>query len=85
MDGFVSNEGVIVLGATNRSNDLDKALLRPGRFDTQVEVPAPDMKGRSEILTLYLGNKTWMVVYTDMKKIPGWTKLGENIIDVSPF
>ena len=36
MDGFVSNEGVIVLGATNRSDDLDKALLRPGRFDTQV-------------------------------------------------
>ena len=36
MDGFVSNEGVIVLGATNRSEDLDKALLRPGRFDTQV-------------------------------------------------
>ena len=36
MDGFVSNEGVIVLGATNRADDLDKALLRPGRFDTQV-------------------------------------------------
>ena len=55
MDGFLSNEGVIVLGATNRADDLDRALLRPGRFDTQVEVPAPDMKGRREILTLYLG------------------------------
>jgi len=54
MDGFVSNEGVIVLGATNRSEDLDKALLRPGRFDTQVEVPNPDVKGRREILGLYL-------------------------------
>lgn len=37
MDGFMSNEGVIVLGATNRAEDLDKALLRPGRFDTQVD------------------------------------------------
>merc|ERR1719362_2331447 len=45
MDGFVSNEVVIVLGATNRSDDLDKALLRPGRFDTQVEVNNPDVKG----------------------------------------
>jgi ATP-dependent metalloprotease len=54
MDGFVSNEGVIVLGATNRKDDLDKALLRPGRFDTQVEVPHPDVKGRKEILGLYL-------------------------------
>ena len=55
MDGFVSNEGVIVLGATNRSDDLDKALLRPGRFDTQVEVNNPDVKGRTEILQLYMG------------------------------
>ena len=55
MDGFLCNEGVIVLGATNRSSDLDKALLRPGRFDTQVEVNNPDKKGRTEILHLYLG------------------------------
>ena len=48
------NEGVVVLGATNRAEDLDKALLRPGRFDTQVVVPTPDMKGRREILILYL-------------------------------
>jgi len=54
MDGFLPNEGVVVLGATNRAEDLDKALLRPGRFDTQVVVPIPDMKGRKEILTLYL-------------------------------
>lgn len=46
--------GVIVLGASNRVGDLDKALLRPGRFDTQVEVPKPDLKGRKEILELYL-------------------------------
>merc|ERR1719431_353346 len=54
MDGFLSNEGVIVLGATNRSEDLDKALLRPGRFDTEVMVGKPDVKGRREILALYL-------------------------------
>ena len=41
MDGFMSNEGVIVLGATNRAQDLDKALLRPGRFDTQVSLHLP--------------------------------------------
>lgn len=54
MDGFMSNEGVIVLGATNRAEELDKAMLRPGRFDSQVEVPKPDLKGRTEILQLYL-------------------------------
>ena len=54
MDGFVSNEGVIVLGATNMRDHLDKALLRPGRFDNQVEVGKPDVKGRREILGLYL-------------------------------
>lgn len=54
MDGFMSNEGVIVLGATNRVDVLDSALLRPGRFDTQVKVPNPDIKGRIEILKLYM-------------------------------
>lgn len=55
MDGFHQNEGVIVLGATNRRDDLDKALLRPGRFDVEVVVPTPDYTGRKEILDLYLG------------------------------
>ncbi|GAB0098275.1 ATP-dependent zinc metalloprotease YME1L [Sergentomyia squamirostris] len=54
MDGFHQNEGVIVLGATNRRDDLDQALLRPGRFDVEVVVPTPDFGGRREILTLYL-------------------------------
>lgn len=54
MDGFISNEGVIVLGATNRADDLDQALLRPGRFDTQVNVMNPDVTGRIQILELYL-------------------------------
>ncbi|XP_076062132.1 ATP-dependent zinc metalloprotease YME1L [Oratosquilla oratoria] len=55
MDGFHKNEGVIVLGATNRRDDLDKALLRPGRFDVEVQVPMPDLVGRKEILSYYLG------------------------------
>lgn len=54
MDGFRQNEGVIVLGATNRRNDLDSALLRPGRFDVEVRVSMPDLEGRKEILTYYL-------------------------------
>ncbi|XP_034946205.1 ATP-dependent zinc metalloprotease YME1L isoform X2 [Chelonus insularis] len=54
MDGFHSNEGVIVLGATNRRDDLDQALRRPGRFDVEVFVHKPDLKGRKEILQLYL-------------------------------
>jgi len=58
MDGFQSSEGVIILGATNRKKDLDKALLRPGRFDVSVEVPLPDLKGRKEILGLYLNQVT---------------------------
>lgn len=52
---FRQNEGVIVLGATNRREDLDKALLRPGRFDVEVPVPAPDYTGRREILEYYIG------------------------------
>ncbi|XP_063707797.1 ATP-dependent zinc metalloprotease YME1L [Culicoides brevitarsis] len=54
MDGFQQNEGVIVMGATNRRDNLDPALLRPGRFDVEVVVPRPDFKGRKEILSLYL-------------------------------
>lgn len=55
MDGFQQNEGVIVLGATNRREDLDQALMRPGRFDVEVMVPTPDFTGRKEIITHYLG------------------------------
>ncbi|PSN53594.1 hypothetical protein C0J52_00920 [Blattella germanica] len=52
---FHQNQGVMVLGATNRRDDLDKALLRPGRFDVEVNVPTPDYTGRKEILSMYLG------------------------------
>ena len=57
MDGFASNEGVIVLAATNRADILDPALLRPGRFDRQVYVGLPDIKGREEILRVHARNK----------------------------
>jgi cell division protease FtsH len=53
MDGFESNEGVILIAATNRPDVLDPALLRPGRFDRQVIVPVPDVKGREEILNVH--------------------------------
>ncbi|WAR04518.1 YMEL1-like protein [Mya arenaria] len=54
MDGFNTRENVIVIGATNEKGNLDKALLRPGRFDTQIEVLAPDMEGRKQLFELYL-------------------------------
>jgi cell division protease FtsH len=53
MDGFTGNEGVIVIAATNRADVLDKALLRPGRFDRQVTVGLPDVKGREQILNVH--------------------------------
>jgi len=56
MDGFESNEGIIVLAATNRPDVLDPALLRPGRFDRQIVVPLPDVKGRLEILKVHTKN-----------------------------
>ena len=57
MDGFSSEETIIVLAATNRPEMLDKALLRPGRFDRQITIPAPDMKGREEILKIHSKDK----------------------------
>ena len=54
MDGFEGGEGVIVIAATNRPDVLDKALLRPGRFDRQVEVPLPDIRGREQILKVHM-------------------------------
>jgi cell division protease FtsH len=57
MDGFEGNTGIIVIAATNRADILDPALLRPGRFDRQVSVDVPDMKGRTEILKVHARNK----------------------------
>ena len=57
MDGFEGNSGVIVVAATNRSDILDNALLRPGRFDRRVTVGLPDVKGREQILNVHIRNK----------------------------
>lgn len=56
MDGFEGNEGIIIIAATNRPDVLDPALLRPGRFDRQIVVPVPDVRGRSEILKVHTKN-----------------------------
>ena len=68
MDGFDSGANVIVIAATNRPDVLDPALLRPGRFDRQVTVPLPDIRGREQILAVH------------MRKIPIGTDIDENII-----
>ena len=68
MDGFGSNEGVVVLAATNRVDILDPALLRPGRFDRQVYVGLPDIKGREEILQVHAKNKP-LAEDVDLKQI----------------
>ena len=54
MDGFGSNSGVIIIAATNRADILDRALLRPGRFDRQIYVELPDLAGRKEIFQVHL-------------------------------
>ncbi|MFK7873117.1 MAG: ATP-dependent zinc metalloprotease FtsH [Oligoflexales bacterium] len=87
MDGFDANEGVIVVAATNRADVLDPALLRPGRFDRRVHVPAPDIKGRKAILKVH-SRKTPMANDVDIAKIaqgtPGFTGADlENLINES--
>ena len=68
MDGFTANEGVIVLAATNRPDVLDKALLRPGRFDRQIVVSAPDVKAREQILEVH-SRKKRLAPDVDLKTI----------------
>lgn len=68
MDGFESNEGIIVLAATNRPDVLDPALLRPGRFDRQIVVPLPDVKGRLEILKVHT-KKIPLASDVDLEKV----------------
>lgn len=72
MDGFGANEGVIMIAATNRPDILDPALLRPGRFDRQVIVGYPDIKGREEILKVHARGKP-MAPDVELKKIAGST------------
>jgi cell division protease FtsH len=64
MDGFESNEGIILIAATNRPDVLDPALLRPGRFDRQVVVPNPDVNGREKILRVHMRNVPWPPTWT---------------------
>jgi cell division protease FtsH len=85
MDGFESNEGVILISATNRPDVLDPALLRPGRFDRQVVVPVPDVKGRGEILKVHV-KKTVLGDNVDIQTLargtPGFTGADlENMVN----
>jgi cell division protease FtsH len=85
MDGFNANDGVIIIAATNRPDVLDPALLRPGRFDRQVVVPVPDIKGRQLILEIY-GKKTKLADNVDMAVIargtPGFSGADlENLVN----
>ena len=85
MDGFEGNDGVIIIAATNRPDVLDPALLRPGRFDRQVVVPVPDIKGREMILDIY-GKKTKLAADVDMAVIargtPGFSGADlENLVN----
>ena len=76
MDGFEGNTGVIVVAATNRADILDPALLRPGRFDRQVTVDVPDVKGRIEILKVHAKNKRLtddVDIETIAKRTPGFS------------
>ena len=76
MDGFGTNEGVVVMAATNRADILDPALLRPGRFDRQVYVGLPDIRGREEILKIHVKNKPLaedVDLSTVAKGTPGFT------------
>lgn len=76
MDGFAPNSGVIVLGATNRVDILDSALLRPGRFDRQISVNLPTLKGRVEILKVHSKNKKFSTdvdLHTVAQRTPGFS------------
>ncbi|EFC44399.1 predicted protein [Naegleria gruberi] len=87
MDGFKSSEGIIVIGATNLLDSLDKALIRPGRFDRHIEVPLPDLKGRKDILSLYLKKvpiNPAVNIDTIAKKTTGFTGADlENLVNVA--
>ncbi|HWQ05786.1 MAG TPA: ATP-dependent zinc metalloprotease FtsH [Feifaniaceae bacterium] len=85
MDGFAPNEGIIVIAATNRPDILDPALLRPGRFDRQITVNYPDVKGREEILMVHARNKPLapeVELAVLAKRTPGFTGADlENVLN----
>ncbi|MFR1808570.1 MAG: ATP-dependent zinc metalloprotease FtsH, partial [Pygmaiobacter massiliensis] len=85
MDGFTANDGVIVIAATNRADILDRALLRPGRFDRQIYVGLPDVRGREQILRVHTRNKPMgpdINLSTIAKTTPGFTGADlENLVN----
>ena len=85
MDGFGENEGIIIIAATNRPDVLDPALLRPGRFDRQVTVNLPDVKGREEILKVHARNKVLaegITLENLAKRTPGFSGADlENLLN----
>ncbi len=85
MDGFGTNEGIIIIAATNRPDVLDPALLRPGRFDRQVTVSLPDVKGREEILRVHARNKVLkenVTLENIAKRTPGYSGADlENLLN----
>ena len=85
MDGFGANEGIIIIAATNRPDVLDPALLRPGRFDRQVTVNLPDVKGREEILGVHAKNKILadgITLHNLAKRTPGFSGADlENLLN----
>ena len=85
MDGFTANDGVIVIAATNRADILDRALLRPGRFDRQIYVGLPDVRGREAILRVHTRNKPMgpdINLATIAKSTPGFTGADlENLVN----
>ena len=85
MDGFGANEGIIIIAATNRPDVLDPALLRPGRFDRQVTVNLPDVKGREEILAVHAKNKKLaegITLHNLAKRTPGFSGADlENLLN----
>ncbi|HBI6638876.1 TPA: AAA family ATPase, partial [Listeria monocytogenes] len=85
MDGFGGNEGIIIIAATNRADVLDPALLRPGRFDRQIMVDRPDVKGREAVLRVHARNKP-LAKSVDLKAIaqrtPGFSGADlENLLN----
>ena len=85
MDGFGANEGIIIMAATNRPDVLDPALLRPGRFDRQITVSLPDVKGREEILEVHAKNKVLaddVTLKNLAKRTPGFSGADlENLLN----
>ncbi|MYL35968.1 ATP-dependent zinc metalloprotease FtsH [Pontibacillus yanchengensis] len=86
MDGFGANEGIIIISATNRPDILDPALLRPGRFDRQITVNRPDLKGREEVLQVHVRNKPLdeesVDIHTIAMRTPGFSGADlENLLN----